>query len=138
MTLQILLRVWRRQVIDNIFIFRESEKSLKETPLGLFSWWRVLRARKESEKHSELWYWFFDSMIKVSKWTLEEFFHFQKYEKVKNELPNRLYCLLIVSARLKWSLVFPKYLEKWLSQTIKKGISIKMNFINIKNPKNRL
>ena len=37
MTLQVLLRVLKKTaVLNNLFTFRESEKSLKKTPIGLF------------------------------------------------------------------------------------------------------
>ena len=44
----------KKQVLDNIFIFRESEKSLKETPLGLFvmmnNFTSLKRIRKKTQK----------------------------------------------------------------------------------------
>ena len=113
-TLQILLKVWRRQVVNNLFIFRESEKSLKETPLGLFSWWKVLRVWKESEKDSELWYWVLRVRSKYRNECLEAFSIFQKYKKFKNELPHRLYCSFMPLQDLKTTFSFPKYSKKWL------------------------
>ena len=35
---------------DNIFTFKEPEKSLKKNPLGLFSWWEILRAWKNQKR----------------------------------------------------------------------------------------
>ena len=111
MTLQILLWVWRTQVIDNLFIFRESEKSLKETPLGLFSWWKVFTSLKRIRKRLETLILGFWSMIKVSKQTLEDFFCFSKVWKSfkKIELPHRHYCLFLPLQDLKTTISFPKY-----------------------------
>ena len=70
---------------DNIFTFKESEKSLKKTPLGFIF---VINEFNEPEKKQK---WLgalilgLESIIKVSKWMLDDFFHFMEVWKNQNQ-----------------------------------------------------
>ena len=74
--------------LNNIFTFKESEKSLKKTPLGFLFAMKGLTSLKRSESWLETLVLGLKSMTKMSKLVLNDFFRFMEVQKSKKKLTH--------------------------------------------------
>ena len=89
------MSVKKKSSIENIFIFRESEKSLKKTPLGFIFVINEFNEPEKKRKRLETLKIGLKSMIKVLKLMLDDFFHFLGSEKKSKQ--TYLYTILFYS-----------------------------------------
>ena len=79
--------------LDNIFTFRESEKSLKKTPIGFFYMIKRFYKPEKNQKKTQNFDTRFrerDHSVKMN--TQGPFLFFRSTKNSKNELPHRDYC----------------------------------------------
>ena len=84
------MSVKKKISLENLFIFRECKKSLKETPIGFFYVMSIFYEPEKNQKKTQNFdsrFWEHDQSVEMD--AQGPFLFFRSTEKSKNELPHR-------------------------------------------------